>query len=257
MLTQLPLSAIPALFGAVILSASWVYMYRRIKADAGNVQRSVRLMQNFFLFNALFFATILVPYYWLLTSPGDFPLVMAWAYVIGHVFLYLAFANVAMMVCNLIPRLNKLERFVMPVFTVVIVGITLFNAKTMIWGVRPFFDYQHNITQPRAAAAVGITIALSVLISTLPAVALFVRNGIKSHGPARLRSFILAAGFLMLIIAGPVHDLAKTGEVYALADVVTIVALITIGTGVMYRFEEKLVPAPPAPRVLTPSSNTV
>jgi hypothetical protein len=256
MLTQIPLTAIPAILGTVVMAASWVYMNNRIKAASGSVQRSTHLLHNFFLFNTLFFATISVPYYWLVASPDEFGSVMAWAYVIGHIFLYLAFMNVAIMVCTLIPKLNKVERYLVPVYVLVIIGITLYNAKTMIFGIQPIFDYEHNIAVPRAATAVGLTIAVSALASTLPAVVLFIINGIKASGPARLRSLVLALGFFMLIAAGPVHDLAKTGTIYALADVFTIVSLLIIGTGVMYHFEQSLVQAP-APRRMAPSSNTV
>ncbi len=50
------------------------------------------------------------------------------------------------------------------------------------------------------------------LISLLPAGILFLVNAAKSQGGKRLRSLLLGCGFVLLTVAGPLHDVAQTGS---------------------------------------------
>jgi hypothetical protein len=235
----------------------WFSIGARIK-KMPETQRSIRLLHKFFLSLLVFFFLMSFPYFYLITSPEGFPAAAAWGYVVGHIFLYLGFLYVARMVCSLVPRLNKVEKPLVVVWSIGIAVITLINAKTMIFGTQPFFDYTNNITQFRAALVVGATIGMSASIALLPAIVLFVRNVLKSSGAARVRSALLAAGFLMIMTGGPLHDVARAATAYVIADVVSILGLVVIGLGVLYRFEQNLAPVPqPVRPVMAAPSNTV
>ncbi|HEY6736152.1 MAG TPA: hypothetical protein VI322_00385 [Candidatus Saccharimonadia bacterium] len=85
----------------------------------------------------------------------------------------------------------------------------------------------------------------------------------KTQGIRRLKSVILFVAFLMFMVAGPLHDVARTAEQYAVADLLTIVGVIVMGTGVALRLRQgvTLDPAqplqPPQPRPVMAPSNTV
>jgi hypothetical protein len=66
-----------------------------------------------------------------------------------------------------------------------------------------------------------------------------------------VRSLLLGSGLLILIVAGPLHDVAKTPGMYVVADIVTMFSLIILASGVVYRIESRItvaraLPAPAA-----------
>lgn len=253
----IPLTAVTTFLGLVVMVAAWAYVAYRIEHVHAVVLGPVKLLHRFFWQMAVFFFLMSLPYYWLATSPDQFPLAMAWGYVLGHIFLYLAFMSIARMTCAVVPKLNQWDRPVVWIWSVITAVLTGINAVTMIWGTRPSFDYINNITQFNAAVPVGAGIGLMAAISILPAAILFIINAFKTRGPRRVRSLLLGVGFFIMMTAGPLHDVARTGVVYAFADVVTILSIIVVGIGVAYRLEQSLAVAQPAAPVVAPSSNTV
>jgi hypothetical protein len=253
----IPLTGLTTVLGVVVMLGAWVFVKYRIEHVHAVVLRPVRLLHSFFLYMLIFFSIMSLPYYWLATAPEQFPVAMAWGYVVGHIFLYLAFMQVARMTCAIVPKLNNKETAVIWIWSIIAVVITIVNAKTMIWGIQPMFDYQNNITLFRAHVAVGATIGIMAAISIFPAAIMFIINAFKSQGPRRVRSLLLGAGFFMMMTAGPMHDIAHTGAVYAFADIVTMLSMIIVGIGVGYRLEQSLSLSKEAPVVVAPSSNTV
>lgn len=226
-------------FVTVAMLIAWLHVTRRIRHNKLPPQRSVVFLNHYFLFIALFCACMSVPYIWL-DDPRQFGLAMAIGYVVGHVFCYIAFMYITRMVFALLPRLANKDRVAVALWILPIILVTLVNAKTMIWGTRPVFDSVRGLTEFNAAPIVGASIVVLSVGSILPATILFARSALSEHGVERVKPLLLTIGFLTLMVAGPLHDIARTGAVYAAGDFLSFVSVAILCTGVMYRFEHRL-----------------
>jgi hypothetical protein len=232
--------------GVITMLGAWLYVGQRIKQSDSAVMRPVRLLNFTFLFMAIFFTLMTIPGIWLSLDPTQFPLYMGWGYVVGHIFLYLAFISIGRMIFAMIPRLASKEWLVAVIGGTALVAVTIFNAITMIWGTLPSFNYDQHVTQFNANPIVGATIGILAALTFLPAGILFLRNAFKSQGAKRTRSFLLGIGFITMVVAGPPHDIASTWQVYMFGDILAILSTVLVAGGVIYRFGEGLSLAKPA-----------
>ncbi len=248
---ELQLTALVTLVGVIVMLAAWIFTGRRMRQSQAVIFRPVQLLRSFFLYMAIFFAIMWAPHLWLSLDPSKFPLYMAIGYTFGHIFLYLAFIAIARMMFLMLPRLAPKEPLIIVVGSVLIVLITIVNAATMIFGRQPSYDYAQHLTQFNASPVVGAFIGLFAALTVLPPAVLFIINAFRSHGPRRVRSFLLGIGFFVLMTAGPLHDIAWNWQAYMVADVFSILSIILVGAGVVYRPEEELSlakqPTPAAP----------
>lgn len=225
---------------------SWVFIGRRIMHDENGGTQQAKLLHNFFLYMAVFFVFMFLPHALLGYRPELFPLAMALGYVIGHVFMYLGFINILRLFFSIVPRLNDKDGLAVVLGLVAAIGITVFTAITMIWGMQPEFDDRNGITLFNTHASIGTAIALFSAVTVVPTAILMIMNGIANR-TTRVRSFLLGGGLLLLMAGGPLYDLAKNVELYLLADIVTVLGLILIASGVAYRIEERISLAKTAP----------
>jgi L-lactate permease len=103
---------------------------------------------------------------------------------------------------------------------------------------------------------VGASIAVFTLVTMVPVVVMFAVFAARSTGPRRIRSLLLASGMVVLIASGSMHNIARSGEVYVFADLLTIIGVVVLGAGVLYQMEQSMAPASGKP-ILAPPSNTV
>jgi hypothetical protein len=73
----------------------------------------------------------------------------------------------------------------------------------------------------------------------MPAAVLFLINAWRKP-EQRIRSGLLGSGFAVISLAGPLHDVATTAQLYAAADIFSILGIILIGSGVVYRLEQTM-----------------
>lgn len=250
---ELQLTGLTTLIGVVIMLGAWQFVHHRIKHDQSAAMRPVVLMSQFFFYMAIFFALMYLPHLVLFVLPIAFPMYMALGYVLGHIFLYIALLKIVKMTCTMIPRLAPKEGLITILWSLAIVVVTIVNAVTMVFGARPFYDYERHITQLNAAPFVGISIALFATLALLPAAILFIRNAIKSTGARRVRSALLGAGFLLQMSAGPLHDVARDWQTYMVADIFTIISIVVVGAGVAYRLNQGLAAEPVASSTSSPA----
>jgi hypothetical protein len=236
---QVQSTALTTLIGTIIMFAASYLIGQRIKHAAVPALRPIQLFRRFFMFFGLFFLFMWAPNVLLSTNPGAFPLAMAWGYVAGHIFLYLAFITTALMLCTIVPRLAGKERWVIGVGAVYTVLQTALNAVTMIWGTQPTYNYQQSLVQYNAAPVVGAGIGILALTTIFPAGILFLVNAFRNPAQ-RLRSGLMGVGFLIMTFAGPMHDVAVNWQMYAIADVFTTIGMILTGVGVAYRLDQSL-----------------
>ncbi|HEY2004081.1 MAG TPA: hypothetical protein VGH44_03105 [Candidatus Saccharimonadia bacterium] len=256
MVPSIPLTGLTTSLGCLISFAAWLYLGQRIRQANTAPNQSLAYLRSFFLFMTLFTAGMSLPIYWLHVGPSAFSTAMAWGYVVGHIFLYLACIRISLMVISIVPQLAGKGRILTVVWILFTIAITIVNAKTMIWGVQPVYNTTLDITEFRAAPIVGVGIVVACLLSLLPAAILFAINAAKGSLAKRTKSVLLAAGFLIIIIGGPMHDLARSAGAYAAADAIYIVGTLLIAVGIAYRVQSALVAPERTPAKLA-SSNTV
>ena len=252
----IPITAISMFTGAVVFFSAWWYVGYRAGQAQVMLSRPVELFRQFFLYMAIFLGISSSAHLWLVFRPEAFPLAAAVAFTVGHVFTYLALIALARMTCALVPKLGAHERSIVITLGVAAAVVTMMTAVTMIWGVQPFYDYEHNVTINNASRPVGASIGMLTLVTMLPVLVMFVVFAVRSGGSRRTRSLLLAGGMVVLIVSGTMHNLARNGDVYVLADLLTIIGVFVLGTGVIYRMEQSMAPVVDKP-VLEPSSNTV
>lgn len=257
MFTSFPLTGFTSAFIFIVSIAAWVYLASKERQANTLTHGSLGYIRNYFLYMAIFGFFMTLPYLWLRSGPAAFSNPMAWGYVIGHIFLYIACLNVALMVCTLVPKLANAARIITILWVIFIVAITIINAKTMIWGIKPIFDTSLGLTELRASPIVGAGIGLQAAVGLLPAFILFAISAVKGNGPRRIKSSLLAAGFLIVIVGGPMHDLARTAGFYATADLLTTLGILLLGVGISYQLETSLVAMPDKSQYKVAPSNTV
>jgi hypothetical protein len=235
----MPLTAFITFFGSIVLFGSWMLIRQRIHNSQSAPTRQVVLLNQFLLLLATFEFIMFLPHLLLSTVPSQFPFYMALGYTFGHIFMYAAFLYVGRLFISVVPRLNGKDTIFMVFGSIAVVIATVINAKTMIWGTRPEFDYAHNVTLFNAHPAIGAIIGLFALVCVVPTAVLMIKNGIN-NSTNRLRSFMIGGGLFFLMLGGPLHDNAHTAQLYIIADVITIVAQLVVAAGIAYRIEERV-----------------
>jgi hypothetical protein len=251
----IPITAISMFTGAAVFLGAWWYIGSRAGETSAANFRPIEMFRQFFLYMAIFLFISSSSHLWLMFDPENFPLAASITFTVGHIFTYLALIALARMTCSLVPRLAARERGIVITLAIAAAIVTVVTAITSIWGVQPVYDYEHHVTINNAARPVGAGIGVLTLVTMLPVLVMFIVFAVRSTGPRRIRSLLLATGMVVLIASGTMHNIARSGDVYILADVLTIVGVFILGTGVLYRLEQSLAPTPVRP-VLAPS-NTV
>ena len=235
----MPITALTTLIGSLMMFGSWFFVRQRNHQSGNDVNQQVRWFGNYFLNMGIFFLLMSLPYPYLSIAPEHFPLAMAWGYVGGHVFLYISLIYLNCLTFSMVPRLAGKQKYAVAVGAVITVGLTAINAVTMIFGTQPQYDTDSKVTLFNAHPIVGAGIGISAFISIFAPVVLMIINGVRNR-EARLRSFMLAGGLFVLMTGGPIHDVARTWQLYLLADILVIVSILVITGGVLYRIDERI-----------------
>lgn len=234
----MPITAYTSFLGFVVMLGSYLIVIQRIKASPAVASVQLRYLHKFFLNMGLFCLIISLPAVFLVLSPDRFPIMMAWGYVISHIFFYIAVTYIARLSFSMIPKLASKDRYLMYLGLVVCVGVTVVSIVTMPFGVMPSYNEAAHLIELNAAPVVGISIAVYAAATMLPTTILMIVNGVRNPN-ARTRSFLLGGGLFVLMVAGPLHDTARTASLYATADLVSAFSLLLVAAGVIYRFNER------------------
>ncbi|HEY6737075.1 MAG TPA: hypothetical protein VI322_05155 [Candidatus Saccharimonadia bacterium] len=243
-------TALTTIIGAIIMFGASYIIHRRLQQSSVAALRPIQLFQRFFLAFGLFFLIMWLPNLTLGPNPAAFPVAQAWGYIVGHIFLYLAFITTGLMMCTIVPRLAGKERWVAGLGAVLAAAITIANTATMLFGTLPSYNYERSLVQYNAAPVVGAGIGIFAMLTLLPAGILFLANAFRNPAQ-RIRSALLGVGFFVMTIAGPLHDVATTWQMYSVADIATIIGMVITGIGVVYRLDQSLALNRPAPAPVT------
>jgi len=256
MSVSIPLTAVTTLAGALIMGYAWVYLGRKVHDPQKVVGQSIRYMHKFFLHMMIFFAIMSIPYLWT-NNPARFSVSAAWAYVVGHVFMYLSLMYVSRVTFSLMPRLSAYGKPLTAAWLVAITLQTAFNAKTMIWGVQPTYNYKLHLTEFHTYTGVGIALGLMAAIAFVPTIILFAMHAIRARGVERVKPILLSIGFFLITTAGPLHDNARSAQQYAAADIFTTLGMVVVLSGIAFHMYSGLAAEVRPPRAKRVLSSTV
>ena len=233
----MPISTLAMAMAAIVMFTSWYVVGRRIARSRLAAGRQVSFLHQFFLHMGIFCAFLVAPMLLLSFAPERFPVAMAWGYVVGHIFCYIAFTYVLRLQFSMLPRLARFDGLALAIGIAVNAALTVYSYGTMISGVQPAYNAAQGLVEYNATPLLGAGIAVFATVCVLPTAILMIVNGIRNPG-SRLRSFLLGGGLFILMIAGPLHDVAPSAAFYTLAEIITIIGLLLLVSGVLYRYEE-------------------
>lgn len=182
-------------------------------------------------------------------NAGMFVEVMNWGYIIGHVFLYLSLALALMVPLELIFPGKKIKYYAASLIGIFGLAITYINITKP---THPVYESTTGITFFNVDPAVGGLIPIIVLLSWGVAAIMFIINGIKSRRNriVLVRSLVISVGFIITIVGGPLHDVAKTSAQFLIADILTLLGFLTLASGIALASgpdEQSSVPVAPQP----------
>lgn len=228
---HLPLTAINTILMGLV--AFWV----AVRLNKRSAQ--LRVFGLFFFLFSLFTLLMTLPHLYLLFPHLDheaFNQSLHWGYVIGHIFLYLSLAVFIRLPLHwAAPRLKNLGS----AFFVILGAVTtLFN---ILLPNTPNYIHATGITMFNADPLVGKLVAINVVLAWVPAGIYFIVKGIRSQEKVlRSRSLLLGIGLMIATIGGPLHDISQKEIVFLIADIVVLIGIVVLGSGVLYQKEEKI-----------------
>lgn len=216
---ELALSGIGAFIDCLVL----FFFFFKIKGRATKDNNFFYFFSRYTLFFGLFYLLFSVP---LLLSPNNSTLI-GWGYLIGHVFAYIAFGYLAR-ISLFIAKPSMDSSGIFKLYLVIGALITVLNLM--------FFNYptvdSSGIANWGQNPLVGGLIIVLGLTVFLPAAILFIREAIRQP-KNRKRYLLIGAAFLLIIISGPLHDVANTAVLLLFADVITTSGFLLMFWGVM------------------------
>lgn len=216
----LPLSGIGHFVDFIVLG---FFYYRLRKSNIKN-NKFFLYFERFTLSMSIFFLLMALPNLFL--TENSFMLGLG--YVIGHIFLYISYAyliRVSLLILK--PSFDSIKIFTFYLFLALIITLTniyYFNYPVIL---------KDGITAFNVSPLIGISIIFISMMTLLPSAILFIREAFMQP-QQRTRFALIGISFILIIVGGPLHDVATAPATYMLADVVTTIGFITMLFGVIF-----------------------
>ena len=196
----LPLTGLTHLIDGVISILLGIKLWHDLKAKKDNAAAR-KYFVYFFLFLGIFQLILALPHLSLYSNPSSFPMLMTLAFIIGHIFLYLALAFMLLVPFELYFPNKKIKYAAFLVIMILGAFITYTN---IIKPNAPVFDIKTGITLLNADPFVGQLILIIVLLGWGVSAIMFIYNGIKlrrGDNNAIARDLLIASGLIFLIMS--------------------------------------------------------
>lgn len=231
----LPLTGLTHTVNGVVL----VLIGLKLKKDlfgSASADLAKKYFMYFFFSVGLFQLIMGLPHAVLYFNQPAFASVITWAYIIGHMFLYLSLAFTVMVPLELTFPGKKIKNIYFSFIVLFGLFITYIN---IIRPNNPIYERETGITLFNADPLVGKLIPVIVLLSWGVAALIFLYNGIKSRNNrlAMVRSSVTSLGFIFLIVGGPMHDLASTSLQFLMADILTLLGFLVLASGTLLKLQ--------------------
>lgn len=222
---DLPLTGVGAFIDCLVL---FFFYYRLSKSKYNN--NFFNYFKNFTLFFGAFYLLFSVPIL-IFTNNSS---IIGWGYLIGHVFSYVAFGYLAR-IWLLISKPSFDSAGVFKIYLLVGALVTALNAF--------YFNYpvvKNGIVNWDQNIVVGVIIILFGLTAFLPSAILFIRESILQP-KNRKRYALIGLAFLLIIISGPLHDVATSVNILLIADIITTSGFLLMFWGVVSGINNQII----------------
>lgn len=214
---ELPLTGIGAFIDCLVL----IFFFYKLSKSSSKNNNFLKFFKGFALYFSLFYLLFSVP---LILIPNNSS-VIGIGYLIGHAFSYIAFGFLAR-VAFLLAKPAYDSRFVFYGYLITGAIITLANLI--------YFNFptvENGIASWNQNSFVGVAIIIFGLTAFLPVAFLFIKEAFLQP-KNRKRYALIGIAVLLMIISGPMHDVATTSSLLLTADVITTSAFIMLFIGV-------------------------
>ena len=185
----------------------------------------------FFLSFSLFFIFFVTPFFLYHGNVALFNKDMNLYYAIAHIFLYIGFSFLVVLVVD---TFGIWKKYKWVIFTLGLVFGTIISIVNFTHQGNARLDLLQKIVVFNPPKVIGVLIGIFSILSLGLSGFIFLRYGLKLSGFARKRSLIIALGILLLMIAGPMNDNVSTASLALVAFILSSIANITLGIGAGY-----------------------
>jgi len=230
----LPLTGIVHLVTAVMLFVC----YLKLNALYNNTQMKDETLKNllhFILYIDIFQFLMAIGHFPVLINNMDlFYYTFNFGYIVGHFFLYLAEAYIILVPFYLYFSENNYKKFGVNYYRFLMIFGIIITAINIMYPANPVFDKGSGVTVFNVPPIVAGLIPVITLISVGFSGVLFLAKSAKLQGKAKVKAMILGIGMVLIVVGGPLHELAKNIFEYFMADIIVVVAFLVIMIGIYY-----------------------
>jgi hypothetical protein len=220
---NLPITGVGAFIGFLVL-AFFAYRLNNKKNDENKLYP---YFYKFSLFFSFFYLLFSLP---IIFAPQNSSLI-GLGYLIGHLFAYIAFAYLVKIIFFIgFPEKKSdvfFKGYLLLGLFITVLNAVYFNRPEVLEG--GLVDWNQN-------PIVAIVIILATVIVFIPAAFIFFREAIK-NAQNRTRYLLISISLFLIIVGGPLHDVAKTTQMMIVADIVTTSGFLFMLGGVLYKYE--------------------
>ncbi len=170
----------------------------------------------------------------LFNDMGLFYYTFNFGYIVGHAFLYISEAYIILVPMYLYFSQVDYKKYGVIYFRLLIVFGLFITIVNFAYPLSPVFDERSGVTIFNVPPYVSGLIPVITLISVVFSGILFLANSVKLQGSARAKAIILGISMILIVVGGPLHELAKNIFEYFLADLLVVVAFFVMMVGIYY-----------------------
>jgi len=170
----------------------------------------------------------------LLNEMGLFYYTFNFGYIIGHAFLYIAEAYIILVPMYLYFSEKEYKKYGVGYFRFILLFGLIITVINIINPTNPEIDEKSGLTIFNVPSVVAGLIPIITFISVGLSGLLFIAKSAQLQGSAKVKAAILGVGMILIVIGGPLHELAKNVFEYFLADFLIVVAFFVVMLGIYY-----------------------
>lgn len=230
----LPLTGIVHLVTSAMIYAC----YLKLNSTYRNMQTKDEALKNLLCF------VLYMDIFQLLMALGHFPLLFNdldlfyytfnFGYIIGHAFLYLAEAYIILVPMYLYFSQGDFKKYGVIYFRLLLLFGMFITIINFAYPLHPIFDERSGITIFNVPPYVSGLIPVITLISVGFSGILFLAKSTKLQSKARVKAVILGISMILIVVGGPLHELAKNIFEYFLADLLVVLAFFVMTVAIYY-----------------------
>ncbi len=234
----IPIAGVSQFILGLVLLIAWVFIQQHRKRGNAPAIKSVAYFESYFIHFACFNFILAAPHLVLFFAPETFPVVMGIGYTVAHLFVFIALGYLSRMTVSLIPRIARFEKAVFVFWLAFGAVVGVLNTLFATLQNQPTFNFATGLTEFHIPDFIGIIFGNASLLAYVPLIVLFTISVFKNRGPKRTRALLFAFGMLIIMVAGPLHAVARDWQTYVSADLFNVIGVVLVAIGIIIQIDE-------------------